>query len=213
MCLACNNPALASAEVAAAPWCPHLWCLQMTLVLKVPPPAACWHSRPFWRPHVSSPQSLPHVVVLAAPAPEVDPVAVHALKLLPGEDGDASKEILHKAYGLFGGPGTQHELLAQQFSTTCMQLQGWLSQPSTTGWPAALPMQAALQGRAPWSCPACCMRCPLSQHAQAAFPGIEVEQWCISRPRSAQHPRSLLAQLKYRLAWRIPPQTLRLWQS
>ena len=108
----------------------HLWCLQMTLVLKVPPPTAQWHSRPLWRPHVSGPQSLPHVVVLAAPAPKVDPVAVHALKLLPGEDGDASKEILHNAHSLLGASGSPHELLPQQSSTPCAQLKGGSASPA-----------------------------------------------------------------------------------
>ena len=53
-----------------------------------------WDFRHFWREHVLLNQSVAHVVILSAPAPKVDSIAVHLFKLLTGEDGDAAKEVL-----------------------------------------------------------------------------------------------------------------------
>ena len=47
-----------------------------------------------WREHVVLCEPVSHVVILPAPTPEVQAVAIDCLKLLPSENADSSKEVL-----------------------------------------------------------------------------------------------------------------------
>lgn len=47
-------------------------------------------------PPTCAQQPLPHVIVLAAPPPELRAKAVHALQLLAGEDYNPAKEVLRQ---------------------------------------------------------------------------------------------------------------------
>ena len=72
----------------------HLKGLDMLLMLKEESAGPLRDIRHFWREHVLLNQPVAHVVILSAPAPEVDSIAIHLLKLLTGEDGDPAKEVL-----------------------------------------------------------------------------------------------------------------------
>ena len=52
------------------------------------------NTRHLWREHIVLHEPISHVVVLSAPAPKVHAIPIDPLKLLSGENTDASKEVL-----------------------------------------------------------------------------------------------------------------------
>ena len=66
----------------------------MPLMVKVEALVPPEDIRHLWREHVMLHEPVSHVVILSAPAPKVDAVAIDPLKLLSGEDADTPKEVL-----------------------------------------------------------------------------------------------------------------------